>query len=150
MRKSLGRNCKKCGADDWYISAINGYSHCAACDLKYRSDKYHRNPRYYIPPPRHLMDPVRRAKVVALSRAQNWKARFRKHGLTLDEYHAMWESQGERCKLCSKVMAKGHIDHNHRTKRVRGLLCFNCNAGLGLFRDNPGVLRKAAAYVEIA
>jgi hypothetical protein len=41
-----------------------------------------------------------------------------------------------------------HIDHNHLTGKTRALLCDKCNVGLGSFRDNPDLLRKAAAYLE--
>ncbi|MEV0304228.1 endonuclease domain-containing protein [Streptomyces prasinus] len=41
-----------------------------------------------------------------------------------------------------------HVDHRHRTGRVRGVLCFSCNAVLGQFEDRPDAIRRAAAYVE--
>ena len=76
----------------------------------------------------------------------------KKYGLTLDQYHALFESQGERCPCCGNVLEalapNTHVDHDHVTNRVRGLLCNGCNQGLGSFRDNPQTLRKAAEYVE--
>ncbi|MEU9115034.1 endonuclease domain-containing protein [Streptomyces sp. NPDC048483] len=41
-----------------------------------------------------------------------------------------------------------HVDHDHRTGKVRGVLCFNCNSGLGLLRDDPQAARRAIAYPE--
>ncbi|MFG2619770.1 endonuclease VII domain-containing protein [Streptomyces sp. NPDC048507] len=41
-----------------------------------------------------------------------------------------------------------HVDHDHQTGKVRGVLCFSCNAALGQFKDRPDVIRRAAAYVE--
>lgn len=41
-----------------------------------------------------------------------------------------------------------HVDHCHKTGRVRGVLCFSCNAALGQFKDQPDVIRRAATYVE--
>nr|WP_079404456.1 endonuclease VII domain-containing protein [Streptomyces sp. 3211] len=41
-----------------------------------------------------------------------------------------------------------HVDHDHQTGKVRGVLCFSCNAALGQFKDRPDVMRRAAAYVE--
>jgi len=41
-----------------------------------------------------------------------------------------------------------NVDHDHKTKKVRGLLCFGCNTGIGCLRDNPSRLRSAADYLE--
>jgi hypothetical protein len=60
------------------------------------------------------------------------------------------EEQGDRCALCKtdKPHAKGwHLDHNHITGRIRGVLCGNCNRGLGLLQDDPELLLKAREYL---
>ena len=59
----------------------------------------------------------------------------------------MLEAQGGTCAICQSAPAE-HVDHDHDTGAVRALLCFNCNGGLGQFRDDPAVLRAAADYVE--
>jgi hypothetical protein len=83
--------------------------------------------------------------------------RFREHGLTLDQYHTMVESQNFCCAICGeepKTDCGGshdgfHIDHNHKTDEVRGLLCGEgCNQGLGMFRDSPELLEKAVDYLR--
>ncbi|MEV7073553.1 endonuclease VII domain-containing protein [Streptomyces sp. NPDC093990] len=51
------------------------------------------------------------------------------------------------CAICSTVPAV-HVDHCHKTGRVRGVLCFNCNSGLGLLGDDPEALNRAADYLE--
>lgn len=56
-------------------------------------------------------------------------------------------SQGSVCCICLSAPA-AHVDHCHETGRVRGVLCFSCNAALGQFKDRPEVIRRAAAYVE--
>lgn len=85
-------------------------------------------------------------------RALMFMANLRRHGVTLDQYHAMLERQGELCAICQSVLQPinkdTHIDHDHATGKVRGLLCGACNLGLGKFKDNPAALRAAAAYVE--
>jgi hypothetical protein len=71
----------------------------------------------------------------------------RRYGITAAEADFLLEKQGGRCAIC-QVASASHVDHDHATGAVRQLLCFNCNGGLGQFKDNPVVLRAAAAYVE--
>jgi hypothetical protein len=59
----------------------------------------------------------------------------------------MLAEQNGLCAVCHAATAV-HVDHDHETGAVRSLLCFNCNGGLGQFRDDPVVLRAAADYVE--
>jgi hypothetical protein len=63
------------------------------------------------------------------------------------EADVMLEAQRGLCAICRAAPAV-HVDHDHATDAVRELLCFNCNGGLGQFRDDPAVLRAAADYVE--
>lgn len=71
----------------------------------------------------------------------------RRYGITAEEADAMLAAQGGLCAVCRTAPA-AHVDHDHETGRVRQLLCFTCNGGLGQFRDDPAVLRAAARYVE--
>ena len=59
----------------------------------------------------------------------------------------MLAAQGGLCAICMTAPAN-HVDHDHASGAVRALLCFNCNGGLGQFKDDPDVLRAAADYVE--
>ncbi|MET8168366.1 endonuclease VII domain-containing protein [Streptomyces sp. NPDC005329] len=71
----------------------------------------------------------------------------RKYGLTPAELDAMVAEQRGICCICLAAPAE-HVDHCHKTGRVRGVLCFSCNAALGQFKDRPDAIRRAAAYVE--
>lgn len=85
---------------------------------------------------------------VATTRAE----RLRRFGLTEDEYDLLVERQGGVCAICGLgPTTDGRrlaVDHDHHTGVIRGLLCTNCNVGIGNFGDNLEVLRKAIAYLE--
>ena len=85
--------------------------------------------------------------------------RLKKYGLTPIEFEALWLSQCGACAVCSRKLKKmvfgslqkpndAHIDHSHSSGAVRGILCRQCNAGLGMFRDSVSALIKAASYLE--
>jgi hypothetical protein len=73
-------------------------------------------------------------------------------GITLQEYNAMLEQQDNTCAICKNPETDENVslavDHCHTTGKVRGLLCSNCNRGLGLFRDLVGNLENAIKYLE--
>lgn len=72
-----------------------------------------------------------------------------RYGMTLADYDAMLAEQDGVCAICkTKPEPTLNVDHSHETNVVRGLLCRNCNMGLGSFRDNPGFLRTAATFLE--
>jgi hypothetical protein len=58
----------------------------------------------------------------------------------------MFDEQGGLCAICREGKA-AHVDHDHATGVVRGLLCFNCNGGLGNFKDQPERLHAAIGYL---
>lgn len=77
------------------------------------------------------------------------------YGITLEEYEKLLESQGGKCAICPTVLDSSqsttipHVDHVHnQTGRIRGLLCLRCNLGLGSFRDNPQLLKRAVDYLR--
>lgn len=86
---------------------------------------------------------------------QNRRNRFRLNqygtSLTVGEYEAMVQRQGGLCAICGGTNKNGRrlsLDHCHKTGKVRGLLCNNCNTGLGLFRDSQTALAAALAYLR--
>lgn len=78
--------------------------------------------------------------------------RLKPYGITPDEYRAILEIQGGGCDICGRTTARGrgrfHIDHCHETNTVRGILCSDCNLGLGKFEDDPERLEHAAVYLR--
>jgi hypothetical protein len=77
-------------------------------------------------------------------RSYHLKARY---GITAAEYDAMVEAQGGLCPLCRERPPE-HVDHDHVTGAIRGVLCSCCNQGLGNFRDSVAFLRAAVDYLE--
>lgn len=79
---------------------------------------------------------------------RNQESRLKRHyGLTVAQRDAMIKEQFGICPICLEPGPK-HVDHDHDTGKVRGVLCFSCNAALGQFKDRPDVLRRAAEYLE--
>ena len=80
-------------------------------------------------------------------------------GMTISVFEAMLAEQGGVCAICQKAekdadntgtgaVRKMSIDHDHDTDAVRGILCNTCNRGIGLFSDDPSILRAAADYLD--
>ena len=78
------------------------------------------------------------------TRNYHLKARY---GVTAEEVAAMAAEYGGMCAICLDRPAE-HVDHDHETGEVRGVLCFTCNVGLGNFRDRPDLLDRAVHYLE--
>ena len=71
----------------------------------------------------------------------------RRYGITSADVDRMIEAQGGVCAICQEREPK-HVDHDHMTGVVRGVLCFCCNQGLGNFRDRQDVMQAAIDYLE--
>jgi hypothetical protein len=75
--------------------------------------------------------------------------RRRIYGLNEEQYNNMILSQNNICAICHKPSDKTlHIDHDHVTGRVRGLLCSNCNTGIGFFKEDIDSLASAIEYLS--
>lgn len=78
--------------------------------------------------------------------------RLKRSGLTQEKYLEILQMQNYACPICfsaySKYSAKFHIDHDHKTGLVRGVLCPSCNIGLGHFKDKIDNLRRAVSYLS--
>lgn len=87
-------------------------------------------------------------------RIGEWRKRDKlksKFGISLEEYNGLLQRQGGACAICGvlPISRSLAVDHDHATKRIRGLLCTKCNIALGYMNDDPEVLRKAASYLEM-
>lgn len=152
---TLSKTCSKCKNPKSFTEfhknrhSPDGLGHyckpCKRIDLK---ERYAKNPK----------------RAIAASRA--WRkanrdrhddyALTRTHGITRAEYDAMFERQNGVCAICGRPESRRnknrvfrlHVDHDHKTEKIRALLCHHCNAGIGHFRDQPELLEAAAAYLR--
>jgi len=87
----------------------------------------------------------------AKARARN-RNLLKQYGITLKDYNSLILKQKGKCLICGipqEDLKQGlHVDHDHKTGEIRGLLCGSCNGGLGLFKDNIILLRKAIKYIK--
>jgi hypothetical protein len=94
-------------------------------------------------------DPEWRRRWNAESNERNYK---RKYGMTRTEKFRLLASQGGMCAVCGTdaptAYRPWHLDHCHKTKRIRGVLCHHCNVALGALRDDPDIAEKAATYLR--
>lgn len=89
----------------------------------------------------------KRAKIKSI------KANF---GITIEDFRRMEAEQHGVCGICGKKetrkrrgsVARLSVDHHHKKGYIRGLLCTRCNTAIGLFKDDPDLLRKAIRYIE--
>jgi hypothetical protein len=76
----------------------------------------------------------------------------KRYGITIDDYNELLKNQNNCCAICkthiSKLSKNLAVDHCHETKIIRGLLCFNCNSGIGRFKDKIEFLSEAIKYLE--
>jgi hypothetical protein len=78
--------------------------------------------------------------------------RFSKYGITKADYDFMFLEQRGNCKICSCSLSydkkSTHVDHCHKTGKVRGLLCLHCNIMIGMAKENQETLKAAIQYLE--
>lgn len=141
--------CRKCGVTKPLVEFSLSRKATATSNAVYRSD----------------------CKACCSARAMQWfkdnpgratanKRKFnlaKNYGLTVEEYNAMLRRQGGVCAVCGRGEPAEHgrtgkqfrlaVDHCHETGAVRGLLCQKCNRAIGLFGDDPILIRKAISYL---
>ena len=94
-------------------------------------------------------------KCTVCSRIVTLKYKIQKnYGISWEEFISLLESVEYRCEICDAKLELGkknhspHLDHNHSTNQIRGILCGLCNRGLGQFKDNPARLEAALVYLR--
>jgi Recombination endonuclease VII len=138
--------CTKCGEADltkFYYLKGKRKSICKKCDIEDKSRQQKANPE------------AARARLKKFHevhpgymRSYNLK---KEYGISEEDYQTIFESQFGLCAICGQAPKDGkfHTDHCHTSNVVRGLLCTTCNLMLGLAKDNPEILIKAARYLKL-
>lgn len=131
--------CKSCEQQkprsEFYISKKTHFWMCKACVSADHKKK------------RRDWTPARREQ----NRVSQLRYRCKQLGISEEEYTARWKAQDGYCAICGTKEQpdekKMHIDHSHKTGKVRGFLCKKCNWALGLFRDDQKTLQRAMEYL---
>lgn len=100
----------------------------------------------YCKPSHNRIGRENRAKLHGSTRHDHLKRRY---GIGADKVQELIQRQGGQCPIC-ETRPPEHVDHDHKTGLIRGVLCFACNGGLGNFRDNAEWLERAVACLRKA
>ncbi len=162
----IGRTCTKClefkpwdkFAKDH--SCRNGYkSMCKICRNNYEVRIFHGNPERKLKQySRSKLYNQNNPELVKMWRKKHQFSEHKRKGIDInhEKFEQLSESQNYRCAICGGVeiingkTIRLSVDHCHKTNQVRGLLCGNCNRGIGLLKDDPELLIRAVAYLRKA
>ena len=142
------KTCRSCGVEKPFSEFIKDknrpdghYVYCKLCNAARRKEK-----QYYKDWRKNNPDKVVKNRRTGL---------LRKYGLTEADYNNLLAKQSYACAICKTTDPKDrwnrfHVDHCHTSSKVRGLLCSQCNTGLGKFYDNIESLSTAIEYLRSA
>ena len=126
IKAKCGEPCNREGCK----RKIARYASAGLCDACYKKQRRQLNP--------------------ALMKKQLAQQRLKNTGVSSEQFDIQFQKQRKRCSIClsRKPNGKGwHADHDHKTGKFRGILCAQCNTGLGMLKDDVKLLRKAARYL---
>lgn len=70
------------------------------------------------------------------------------YGMTLDDFDRLLARQRKKCAICRRTSFKPVVDHNHKTGKVRGILCPRCNCAIGFLSESPPIFKRALKYIQ--
>lgn len=129
LLKQGNRKCSKCNeiksvSDFWRNNTTTGmYSACSYCELL-------------------------RTRGNQIKNRTKDKEAAKRYNITLNEYDKLIK-ENCNCQICGIELQNPHIDHDHITGKVRGVLCKKCNTGIGMLQDNVNILKNAISYLEL-
>jgi hypothetical protein len=134
---------------------------CKSCNLAAKKQRYDADPQSHI-------DRVKQWQRDNAERRNAWNREYRKlpetkrkhrdayyqrtYGKSADEVDAIVDLQGGRCLICKQELPERlgsrHLDHDHASGTIRGVLCIDCNHGIGKLRESPDLLLRAVVYLR--
>ena len=161
------KRCTKCGVEqpveNFYRAAgtrDGRRGDCKRCFQQRASARYRADPepmkararRWQAANPERVAENLRRYQESGRKAAADRRSHLkRKFGLTVEQYDEMLAAQGGGCAICGRPPRDDislHVDHDHDTGQVRGLVCFRCNNALGDFNESQALLVSAAEYLD--
>lgn len=158
--KPRGR-CKPCrNSDEWAARHVN-WAATQKRNHDYKQLDHVRLAKNARARERYATDPDYRRRLLDRNKKKQYLCTLKKvYGITFEDYISMLQLQKGQCRICScdltalgrridgKTYLRAFVDHDHRSGKIRGLLCSECNICLGKFADDPELLRSAAIYLE--
>lgn len=156
------KKCTKCGA----VKPVNQFGKnkrrksgfdgiCKACTrARYKAWEQKKLPeltayrRQYYSRNNDKILAQRKAQWQSMTPAERKARNLTKYNLTLERFQVMLEEQGGCCDMCREPLTTPFVDHDHKTGRVRSLLCNSCNTAIGYLNDDPVRALQAAAYLQ--
>jgi hypothetical protein len=143
-QKYCGSVCRRKAANEQHCR----YAHSKkGLTVRKRHEKSNKRKHYYAA--------YRKKHHVHLNTIKQKSRRLRQYGLTPAQFEALLKKQNYCCAICKRPFKKiqsthdpRNVDHCHKTKKVRGVLCLTCNYGLGFFQDEPRRLKNALRYLK--
>ena len=144
------KTCKRCSQTKELLEFFKNVkrkdgvsTYCKPCQLEYQRARYN-NPESHE---RNKMD----RNIYLKNRKDSTRKWYLKttYGLTPEQYENLYNDSDGRCYICKEEKEYYlHVDHNHKTGEVRGLLCNHCNRGIGIFKENINILESAIQYIR--
>lgn len=145
-------SCARCGEvkplSQFYMSPATQrpLTYCKTCSLDRNRENFRRNGR------RKTAERTQYEREWYREKGRH-RFRERKYGLSAEDFERMLADQNGTCAICETPAPDEqgrslHVDHDHATGAVRGLLCSPCNLGIGTFKDDPATLERAANYLR--
>lgn len=141
------KRCSRCknekSIDGFYFSVGKVQQTCKQCRSELEKIRYANNPE---------KKKASSSRRYATKPEYSWALKLKKaYGLTIAQYESMYRTQNGVCAICSCMNLSGRrlaVDHDHKTGKIRELLCARCNSAIGYARESTEILNKAIAYIE--